>query len=131
MCVETASQAIARVRHRNSARSCWLKANYGISLDDYERMLERQGGVCAICKQKSDETLCVDHCHRTRKLRSPGSAASMTIPRGCGRPPPMSRIGGPRRTVRTARRREARCRSGGGCADGGICAQARRSNIAT
>src|SRR5262245_45087543 len=69
-CVETASEAIARVRHRNPARSCWLKANYGISLEDYERMLERQGGVCAICKKKSDETLCVDHCHRTRKLRS-------------------------------------------------------------
>ena len=51
-CVETAaSQAIARVRSRNSARSLKLKANYGISLDDYERMLERQGGVCAICKK--------------------------------------------------------------------------------
>jgi hypothetical protein len=57
-----ASQAIARVRHRNAARSFQLKANYGISLEDYQRMLERQGGVCAICKKKSDETLCVDHC---------------------------------------------------------------------
>src|SRR5262245_33635531 len=70
MCVETASQAIARVRDRKSNRSFKLKANYGISLEDYQRMLERQGGVCAICKKKSDETLCVDHCHRTRKLRS-------------------------------------------------------------
>jgi hypothetical protein len=54
MCVETAAQAISRVRDRKAARSLKLKANYGISLEDYQRMLERQGGVCAICKKKSD-----------------------------------------------------------------------------
>src|SRR5262245_46852688 len=59
-----------RARHRKKARRIQLKATYGISPEDYKRMLERQGGLCAICKKKSDETLCVDHCHRTRKLRS-------------------------------------------------------------
>ena len=34
-------------------------------------MLDRQGGVCAICKKKPDEgkPLCVDHCHVTGKVR--------------------------------------------------------------
>jgi Recombination endonuclease VII len=41
---------------------------YGISLADYEAMLERQRGACAICK-KSDEALCVDHCHACGKVR--------------------------------------------------------------
>jgi hypothetical protein len=31
-------------------------------------MLARQRGVCAICK-RSDQTLCVDHCHATGKVR--------------------------------------------------------------
>jgi recombination endonuclease VII len=58
-----------RARHRGKARASWLKANYGISLEDYELMLRRQGGACAICKKKPDKTLCVDHCHATRKVR--------------------------------------------------------------
>ena len=41
---------------------------YGMSLADYEAMLERQRGACAICK-KSDEALCVDHCHACGKVR--------------------------------------------------------------
>ncbi len=34
-------------------------------------MLDRQGGVCAICKKKPDEgkMLCVDHCHVTGMVR--------------------------------------------------------------
>jgi hypothetical protein len=39
-----------------------------MSLADYEAMLERQRGACAICK-KSDEALCVDHCHACGKVR--------------------------------------------------------------
>ena len=36
---------------------------YGITIDDYNRMLEEQGGVCAICQIKSGKTLHVDHKH--------------------------------------------------------------------
>jgi len=42
---------------------------YGISPDDYDRLLARQQGACAICKRKSDAVLCVDHCHSTGKVR--------------------------------------------------------------
>jgi hypothetical protein len=41
---------------------------YGISLADYDAMLERQSDAYAICK-KSDEALCVDHCHGCNEVR--------------------------------------------------------------
>lgn len=55
------------------ARGYQLKAKYGITLEDYERMLESQNGVCAICRtlgsQPRRQFLCVDHCHETKKVR--------------------------------------------------------------
>lgn len=54
-----------------------LMKTYGISLDDYEYMLDRQGGVCAICSQPETvaygggegKFLQVDHCHATGLIR--------------------------------------------------------------
>jgi hypothetical protein len=43
-----------------------LKKNFGITLDDYERLLREQKGVCAICASPPRgrwTTLVVDHCH--------------------------------------------------------------------
>jgi hypothetical protein len=46
---------------------------YGISRHEHERMLERQGGKCAICGApdscKGTDRLLVDHDHRTGKVR--------------------------------------------------------------
>jgi hypothetical protein len=52
-------------------RSRRLLSVYGLSQEDYDAMLERQGGVCAICKRKPDKgkPLCVDHCHVTGEVR--------------------------------------------------------------
>jgi len=49
-----------------------LKAIYGITLEEYSLMFEKQEGCCSGCKKhrstlKSD--LCVDHCHTTGKVR--------------------------------------------------------------
>ncbi|WP_084773465.1 endonuclease domain-containing protein [Nonomuraea candida] len=44
-----------------------LKRRYGITEDDFARMLARQGGLCAIC-QVVPGTF-VDHCHRTGAVR--------------------------------------------------------------
>jgi Recombination endonuclease VII len=44
------------------------KVNYGLSIAEYERMLKRQGGRCAICRSK--DKLCVDHCHDTQEVRA-------------------------------------------------------------
>ena len=49
-----------------------LKRLYGISLDDYDRMLKEQGEKCAICKRPRSENnrnLHVDHNHATGKVR--------------------------------------------------------------
>ena len=51
-----------------------LKKTYGISHEDYDRMLEAQGGGCAICGATDSRTgrsdyLYVDHCHETGQVR--------------------------------------------------------------
>ena len=44
----------------------------GMSLEQFDEMLERQGGVCAICDQPESikgSSLSVDHCHHSGKIR--------------------------------------------------------------
>ena len=52
-------------RHRGAK----LKRVYGMSLRDYDLMLERQRGVCAVCGEQPARTLCVDHCHASGRVR--------------------------------------------------------------
>jgi hypothetical protein len=43
---------------------------YGIDVEDYERMLFEQDGVCYICKEPpSKRALDIDHDHKTGKVR--------------------------------------------------------------
>ncbi len=53
---------------KNNRRNT-LRRKYGISLAEFDRLLAEQDGACAICGRTSDETLCVDHCHQTHKIR--------------------------------------------------------------
>ena len=50
-----------------------LKRTYGITLEDYNKLLDAQGGVCAICGEYRDNKrfrrMHVDHDHRTGKVR--------------------------------------------------------------
>lgn len=47
-----------------------LKHLYGITLEQYNKMVVSQNGLCAICdKPPVDERLVVDHCHNTGKVR--------------------------------------------------------------
>jgi hypothetical protein len=41
----------------------------GITGEQYERMLVRQGGACKICKKKESKALCLDHDHATQWVR--------------------------------------------------------------
>ena len=50
------------------------KANlktFGLTIQQYEEMLQNQNGVCAICLEEcvSGRRLAVDHCHITGKVR--------------------------------------------------------------
>ena len=55
--------------HRDRRRNTRLKERYGITLDDYDRLFSRQKGVCAICDNAVEGGLCVDHCHKTGRVR--------------------------------------------------------------
>lgn len=46
------------------------KLRYGISLEQYDEMFKRQGGVCAVCNEVSKKKLCVDHDHETGAVRA-------------------------------------------------------------
>jgi len=56
-------------QYRRYQRRHHLKEKYGITLEEYDRLLAAQGGVCAICQQPSLKTLHVDHDHETGKPR--------------------------------------------------------------
>jgi hypothetical protein len=50
-----------------------LQQRYGLSADDYDRMLAAQGGGCAMCGRTgypSGRRLSVDHDHRTGAVRA-------------------------------------------------------------
>jgi hypothetical protein len=49
-------------------RNVKYKSRYGITVEDYDKMFEEQGGVCYICQQSADR-LHVDHCHRSGDIR--------------------------------------------------------------
>ena len=67
-----------RKRNPRSSKNLDLKKHYGITIEDYERMLKEQGGVCKICKEVCKATtkaglpqnMPVDHCHETGKVRA-------------------------------------------------------------
>lgn len=51
-----------------------LKSNYGLTIDDYNELLESQNNVCAICGKEEARKgrklpLVVDHCHTTDVVR--------------------------------------------------------------
>jgi hypothetical protein len=52
-------------------RQSYLRRKYGITIAEYDRMFEEQGGVCAICGEPRPEerTLHVDHDHETGVIR--------------------------------------------------------------
>ena len=62
--------------HAVKQRDSHLKRNYGIDLAEYNELLAKQGGVCAICSNaevvqigRRPTSLSVDHCHETGRIR--------------------------------------------------------------
>lgn len=60
-----------RAENPDKRRAQNRKALYGITQVDYDRMLEKQAGLCAICHGPpvGKPFLLVDHCHTTGKVR--------------------------------------------------------------
>lgn len=58
-------------RQARADRTSRLRSRYGIEPSTYERMLEEQGGLCAICRRpcSTGRRLSVDHDRRTKRVR--------------------------------------------------------------
>lgn len=63
-------------KYEPTAENNRLQKLYGISLDEYEEMLEKQNYLCAICHQPEQKKrkgrpyrLGIDHCHETGTIR--------------------------------------------------------------
>ena len=63
--VETICKSCNTVRVRETR----YKREYGITKEQYYEMYEKQKGCCVICNKHFD-VLCVDHDHKTGKVRS-------------------------------------------------------------
>ena len=72
------AQVRFRRNHPNKIRNYKFEVRYGITLERYNEMSEKQNAKCAICgnpetaKHNSTQTiqrLAVDHCHSTGKIR--------------------------------------------------------------
>lgn len=80
--IKRQSIVVARKKNRKtsgawsySSEYSWikkLKCFFGITKEEYYQILEKQGGVCAICRKHHDtkiKHLDVDHCHETGLVR--------------------------------------------------------------
>lgn len=54
-------------RYPDQKRERHIRNRYGITLERFNEMLQRQGGGCAVCGET--EKMVVDHCHATGKVR--------------------------------------------------------------
>lgn len=57
----------AKAIQRRANRTYALK-QYGLTLEDFDKMVAEQGGACAICGTVPEQ-LCVDHCHEKGVVR--------------------------------------------------------------
>ena len=58
-------------RYVKYARRDALKRKYGISIEDYDTLLIKQDGLCAICSNPPGKyRLVVDHNHITKQIRA-------------------------------------------------------------
>jgi hypothetical protein len=62
-------------KFRTYFRNYHIKKAYGITAEQYEALLQGQGGACAICGRLPngtnhvEQSLVIDHCHDTGKVR--------------------------------------------------------------
>ena len=65
--IEQEKQDIEKFRQKHRLQN--IKTMYGLSKEQYERLLSKQKGCCAICNKEFVKTPHVDHNHLTGKVR--------------------------------------------------------------
>lgn len=62
-----------KAKDSEKKREASLRRRYGISVQDYLLLLDKQNGTCALCSSTPEKErykrLNVDHCHHTGKVR--------------------------------------------------------------
>lgn len=57
-------------RIKEADRKQNLRRKFGITVEEYDRLLGEQGGVCKICgREPGARLLAVDHCHSSSRVR--------------------------------------------------------------
>lgn len=58
-------------KNKEIQRKSYLKFKYGLTVEDYNDLLETQNYKCAICESDPIiySNLSIDHCHETGKIR--------------------------------------------------------------
>jgi hypothetical protein len=61
----------ARPERKRALRDQYYRRTFGISADEFDALLEAQGGGCAICGTRPERvaSLHLDHCHETGAIR--------------------------------------------------------------
>ncbi len=61
----------ARPERKRALRDQYYRRTFGISADEFDELLEQQGGGCAICgkRPKRVASLHLDHCHDSGDIR--------------------------------------------------------------
>ena len=65
-----------KIHYKKQARKYLLKKSFGMSLNEYNKKLKKQNGLCGLCGEKETHTisgilvsLSVDHNHNTGQIR--------------------------------------------------------------
>lgn len=60
-----------RPERKRAMRDLYYRRTFGITADDVDALIEKQGGVCAICGRTPERLASwhVDHCHETGVVR--------------------------------------------------------------
>lgn len=77
-------ESCRKERSRTAARGQRLLETYGITLGEYDEILDVQGNKCAICGRKPKYNLDIDHDHQAEKVfagagMDPVMARRMTV----------------------------------------------------
>ena len=56
-------------KHQTNSKKGILKHRYNITLEEWQALLDKQNGLCAICSMDISDKPYVDHSHETGKVR--------------------------------------------------------------
>lgn len=57
------------IKYKRNKRKSNLKIKYGLTVEQYRNLLNIQKDRCAICNNRFKKQVCVDHNHKTNKIR--------------------------------------------------------------